>query len=69
MATFDYRRKLSRGDEMKAAGAAAGAAVAVGAVVLYLARVMLQRTPLRGLSQVEAPADPAPAALPRAPRR
>ncbi len=69
MATFDYRRKLSRDDEIKAAGAAAGAAVAVGAVVLYLARVMLQRTPLRGLSQVEAPPETTPAALPRAPRR
>ena len=46
MTTFDYRRKLDFKDQMPALGAAAGAAVGVGAVVYYVARLFLQRVPL-----------------------
>ena len=47
MATFHFRRKLSRREEMQALGAAAGAALGVGAAALYLARIWMARTPLR----------------------
>ncbi|HEV2146785.1 MAG TPA: hypothetical protein VGR37_05170 [Longimicrobiaceae bacterium] len=47
MPTFDYRRKLSLQEHLPAVGAGVGAGVAVGTVVFYLARLMLQRTPLR----------------------
>jgi hypothetical protein len=42
MATFDYRRRLSLKEHLPAVGAALG----VGAAVFYLARLVLQRTPL-----------------------
>lgn len=45
MPTQDYRRKLSLVEHAPAAGAALGAA----AVVFYLTRIVLQRTPLRPL--------------------
>jgi hypothetical protein len=52
MPTLDYRRKLTRGEEIRAAGMAAGAGVGVGVgvglVALYLTRIFMQRTPLRG---------------------
>ncbi len=47
MPTFDYRRKLSLREQLPAVGAGIGAGMAVGASVFYLARLMLQRTPLR----------------------
>lgn len=47
MATFHFRRKLSRRDELRALGAAAGTAAGVGVAVLYLARIWFQRTPVR----------------------
>lgn len=47
MPTFDYRRKLSLAEQLPAVGAGVGAGVAVGATVFYLARLLLQRTPLR----------------------
>jgi hypothetical protein len=46
MGTYDYRRDLSRGEEMKAAGAALGAAAGVAVVTWYFARMFLQRTAL-----------------------
>lgn len=48
MPTFDYRRKLSLKEQLPALGAGVGAGVAIGGAVFYLARLMLQRTPLRG---------------------
>ncbi|MDB4951158.1 MAG: hypothetical protein JWM27_3807 [Gemmatimonadetes bacterium] len=42
MATFDYRRKLTLKETLPALGAAVGAA----AGVFYLARIVMQRTPL-----------------------
>jgi hypothetical protein len=42
MPTFDYRRRLTLREHLPAAGAAVGAAVGV----FYLARLLLQRTPL-----------------------
>lgn len=47
MPTFDYRRRLSPGEQLPAVGAGLGAGVAVGLAVFYLAKLMLQRTPLR----------------------
>jgi hypothetical protein len=58
MPTFDYRRKLTLQEQLPLAGAAVGAGVAVGTVVFYLARLMLQRTPLRDSSAAH-PATPA----------
>lgn len=43
MATFDFRRKLSRHEELQALGAAVG----LGAVALYLTRIWTARTPIR----------------------
>jgi hypothetical protein len=45
--THYYQRKLSRTELLQAAGAGLGAGAALGAVVFYVARVFLQRTPLR----------------------
>lgn len=42
-----YRRELSRQEKLAALGVAAGAGAGVAAVTLYLARIFLQRTPLR----------------------
>lgn len=47
MPTFDYRRRLTLAEQLPAVGAGVGAALAVGVSVFYLARLMLQRTPLR----------------------
>lgn len=47
MATFHFRRKLSRRDELRALRTAAGAAVGAGVAALYLARIWFQRTPMR----------------------
>lgn len=47
MPTFDYRRRLTLQEQLPAVGAGVGAGIAVGAAVFYLARLMLQRTPLR----------------------
>ena len=55
MSTYTYRRDLKREDWIKVAGAGAAAAVAVA----YLARILLQRTPLR-------PGPPAPIETPGA---
>lgn len=46
MKTYHYRRKLSKGDEMKAMGAAVGAAAGIAVVTWYFARILIQRTPL-----------------------
>ena len=43
MASYHYRRKLTLKEHLPAVGAAVGA----GAAVFYLARLWLQRTPLR----------------------
>ena len=48
MPTFDYRRRLTPREQLPALGAGVGAGVAIGLSVFYLARLMLQRTPLRG---------------------
>jgi hypothetical protein len=58
MATYDYRRRLSRADELKAAGAALGAAAGVAVVAWYLARILLQRTPV--LPAADEPEGPPP---------
>jgi hypothetical protein len=60
MPTFDYRRKLSLKEQLPAVGAGVGAGVAIGVSVFYLARLMMQRTPLRGTPA----ANPAGAARP-----
>lgn len=44
MATFDYRRELTRRELLPAIGAG----VAVGAVAAYVAQLLLRREPLRG---------------------
>ena len=46
MATFDYRRRLTRKELLPAIGAGVGAGIAAGLVVGYLTRIYLQRTPL-----------------------
>ncbi|MGH7457809.1 MAG: hypothetical protein ACREKN_01840 [Longimicrobiaceae bacterium] len=46
MSTYDFRRKLTARDHLSATLAAAGAALGVGLVVYYLARLLLQRAPL-----------------------
>jgi hypothetical protein len=46
VATYHYRRKLERADELKAVGAAVGAAAGVALVAWYFARIFIQRTPL-----------------------
>ena len=43
MATYDYRRELSREETL----AAIGAGAVVGVAAAYLARLVLQRTPVR----------------------
>ena len=65
MATFHYRRRLTAAEQLPALGAALGAAVGAGAVVFYLARLMLQRTPL---SPPDASGDQPAVAGPRAGR-
>ena len=47
MATMDFRRKLSRGEKLAALGVGVGAGLGVAAVGFYLARLVLQRTPVR----------------------
>lgn len=59
MPTFDYRRRLTLKEQLPAVGAAVGAAAAV----FYLARLLLQRTPL--LARPETAPEPDPASLPR----
>ncbi|MEW5928442.1 MAG: hypothetical protein AB1941_13320 [Gemmatimonadota bacterium] len=77
MPTFDYRRKLSLKEQLPAVGAGVGAGVAIGGAVFYLARLMLQRTPLRGTPAAHpvpgrageaAPFPSAPARPPAGPR-
>jgi hypothetical protein len=46
VATYSYRRKLEKADELKAVGAAVGAAAGVAVVAWYFARIFIQRTPL-----------------------
>ena len=58
MPTFDYRRRLSLREQLPAVGAGVGAGFAVGLGVFYLARLMLQRTPLRD-TRAAHPAAPA----------
>lgn len=53
--SYYYQKRLSRGELMQAAGAGLGAGVAVGAVVFYVARVFLQRTPLAAAERLDAP--------------
>ncbi|HET6763117.1 MAG TPA: hypothetical protein VFH27_05575 [Longimicrobiaceae bacterium] len=61
MPTFDYRRRLTLKEQLPAAGAAVGAAVGV----FYLARLLMQRTPLRPSRELvpgsALPAQPQPA--------
>jgi len=73
MPTPDYRRKLTRKEEARAAGMAAGAGIGVGVgvglVALYLTRVFMQRTPLLGDPTIPTAA-PEPVVIPvPAPRR
>ena len=78
MPTFDYRRKLSLKEQLPAVGAGVGAGVAIGVSVFYLARLMMQRTPLRGTPAAHpagvarageaAPFPSAPARPPAGPR-
>lgn len=78
MPTFDYRRKLSLKEQLPAVGAGVGAGIAIGASVFYLARLMMQRTPLRATPAANppgtarageaAPFPSAPARPPAAPR-
>ena len=56
------RRRLARGEEMKALGVAAGVAAGVGAAAWYAARIFLAREPVEGASA------PSPAPLPEAGR-
>lgn len=60
MPTFDYRRKLSLQEQLPAVGAGVGAGVAVGTVVFYLARLVLQRTPLRDTAAAHPASAPRP---------
>jgi len=64
MPTFDYRRKLSLREQLPAIGAGVGAGVAIGGAVFYLARLMLQRTPLRATPAAHPPAGPSGGAAP-----
>jgi hypothetical protein len=61
MATFDYRRRLTLKEHLPAVGAALG----VGVVVFYLARLVMQRTPLVPRREIvpggEVPPQPQPA--------
>jgi hypothetical protein len=61
MATFDYRRKLGLKESLPALGAAVGA----GAAVFYLARLVMQRTPLVPRREIvpgsDLPVQPQPA--------
>ncbi|HEY0022442.1 MAG TPA: hypothetical protein VGB24_06010 [Longimicrobium sp.] len=54
------RRRLSRGEEMKAVGMAAGVAAGIGAAAWYVARIFLARERVDGASA------PSPAPLPEA---
>lgn len=47
MAGMYFRRELSRQEKLAALGIAAGAGAGVAVVTLYVARLFLQRTPLR----------------------
>jgi hypothetical protein len=51
------RRRLSRGEEMKALGVASGVAAGIGAAAWYVARIFLARERVDG----GAAASPAPA--------
>lgn len=44
------RRRLSRGEEMKAVGMAAGVAAGIGAAAWYVARIFLARERVDGAS-------------------
>lgn len=54
------RRRLSRGEEMKAVGLAAGVAAGVGTAAWYVARIFLARAGVDGASALS------PAPLPEA---
>ncbi|HEX8321433.1 hypothetical protein [Longimicrobium sp.] len=54
------RRRLSRGEEMKAVGMAAGVAAGIGAAAWYVARIFLARERVDGASV------PSPAPVPEA---
>jgi hypothetical protein len=54
------RRRLSRGEEMKAVGMAAGVAAGMGAAAWYVARIFLARERVDGAS--------APSSVPEAGR-
>lgn len=47
MATFDYRRRLTREDLGPAIGAGVGAGIVAGLLVGYVTQIMLRRTPLQ----------------------
>ncbi len=57
-----YRRSLTFRESLPALGAAAGAGAALGAVVFYFGRIMLQRAPLRPEGAAAAQLHPRPAA-------
>jgi hypothetical protein len=49
--SYYYQRKLTRADLMQALGIGVVAGAAVAAVVAYVARIFIQRTPVRPESQ------------------
>lgn len=59
MATSDFRRKLTRQEEMRALGISLGAAAGVAAAALYFTRIFMQRTPLRPSAGAPSPRDAA----------
>jgi hypothetical protein len=60
MPTYSYRRDLKASDWKKVIGIGAGAGVGVALVAGYLARIVLQRAPLRPPPGGAAPVLPAP---------
>ena len=56
------RRRLSRGEEMKAVGMAAGVAAGIGAAAWYAARIFLAR------ERVDGASGPSPGPIPEAGR-
>jgi hypothetical protein len=49
------RRRLSRGEEMKAVGMAAGVAAGIGAAAWYVARIFLARERVDGVAAAPVP--------------
>lgn len=58
MSTYTYRRELDREGWLKAIGVGVGAGVGTALVAGYLAKIFLQRTPLRPPNPSAPPAQP-----------